>query len=119
SRAMLDNLPLLELLPPDARQLVVDSFVPVAFPFGSVIVTEGEEADAFYVLATGRARVVKKGEHGQEVSLAAMRPGDSFGEIGLLQQTTRSATVRASADVELFRLDRSVFEALVRNHPAL
>jgi HlyB family type I secretion system ABC transporter len=119
SRSVLDGLPLLELLPPDARKLVVDSFVPVSVPFGGVIVSEGDEADAFYVLSTGRARVVKKGEGGPEVSLATMRPGDCFGEIGLLQHARRSATVRASADVELFRLDRSVFDALVGNHPAI
>jgi ATP-binding cassette subfamily B protein len=116
---VLNNLRLLELLPADARQLVVDSFVPVSLPFGSVIVAEGEDADAFYVLAAGRARVVKKSENGEEITLAALRPGDSFGEMGLLRREKRSATVRASADVDLFRLDRSVFEALVRNHPAI
>ena len=117
--AVLDDVPLLKLLPQEVRSLVVGSFVPVSFPFGSTIVQEGEPADAFYVLTSGRARVVKRGERGDEVSLAVLKPGESFGEIALLEQTTRIATVRASADVEALRLDRSVFNALVRNHPVI
>jgi ATP-binding cassette subfamily B protein len=119
TQAVLDSLPLLELLPPEARRLVVGSFALQSFPFGSVIVTEGEEAAAFYVLATGRARVIKRGEHGEEIALAMLRPGDSFGEMALLQKAKRFATVRASEDVEVFRLDRSVFDALVRTNPAI
>jgi ATP-binding cassette subfamily B protein len=119
SSSVLSNLRLLELLPPDARQLVEYSFVPVSLPFGSVIVSEGDEADAYYVLASGRARVVKKGENGGEVTLSVMRPGDGFGEMGLLRQERRSASVRASSDVELLRLDRSVFDALAQSHPTI
>jgi ATP-binding cassette subfamily B protein len=118
-RSFLHGLPALRFLPPELRKLVVDSFVPAAFPFGGVIVQEGDEADALYVLVSGRARVVKLAEGGEEVPLNTLRPGDSFGEIGLLEQATRTATVRASSDVEVFRLDRSVFTALVENHPEI
>ncbi|HEY6147709.1 MAG TPA: cyclic nucleotide-binding domain-containing protein, partial [Thermoanaerobaculia bacterium] len=69
SRAALHDLPLLAFLPPAVRELVVDSFVPESFEFGSPIVREGEKADAFYVLVSGRARVVKTGRGGEEVSL--------------------------------------------------
>jgi HlyB family type I secretion system ABC transporter len=117
SRALLHDLPLLTFLPTDVRELVVDSFVPASFAFGSPIVLEGDEADAFYVLVSGRARVIKAGQGGEEVSLNVLRPGDSFGEMALLDSTTRAATVRASSDVEVFRLDKSVFNALVESNP--
>ncbi|HEY7676695.1 MAG TPA: peptidase domain-containing ABC transporter [Candidatus Methylomirabilis sp.] len=119
ARSMLADLPALGLLPPDLRKLVVDSFVPASFPFGSLIVREGDEGDAFYVLASGRARVVKQAEGGEEIALNVLRPGDSFGEMGLLERTARTATVRASSDAEVFRLDRSVFTALVENYPEI
>jgi ATP-binding cassette subfamily B protein len=115
----LDDLPILRLLPDAARALVVHSFVPASFPFGSVIVREGEVADAFYVLVSGRARALKQDEHGEEVSLGFLQAGDSFGEMALLDGAPRSATVRASSDVVAMRLDRSVFEALLRVHPEL
>src|SRR5262249_6231713 len=107
---MLQELPLLQFLKPDASALVTSSFVPASFQYGSVIVREGDKADAFFVLASGKARVVKTTPSG-EVSLNMMRPGDSFGEMGLLDpNAVRSATVRASSEVEVLRLDRGVFD---------
>lgn len=115
----LRDLPLLRFLSAEVRRQVVDRFVPAAHPFGSVIVREGEPADAFYVLVSGRARVVKATDSGEEIALSSLRPGDSFGEMGLLEQTARRATVRASSDVEVLRLDRSAFEALLAAQPDL
>jgi HlyB family type I secretion system ABC transporter len=114
-----ENLPLLSFLPPDVRDLVAARFEPQSFQFGDIIVREGEPAGAFYVLVSGRARVVKQGLDNQEVSLNVLRAGDSFGEMALLEHTTRTATVRASGDVQVLRLDRSAFEALVADHPAI
>ncbi len=118
-RAFLHDFPLLQFVPVEARKLVVDSFVPASFAFGDPIVTEGDVADAFYVVVSGAARVLKTGPRGEEISLNILRPGDSFGEIGLLEETSRTATVRASSDVEVLRLDRAVFRALVRHNPEI
>ncbi len=116
-RSRLHDLPLLRFLQPEVRTLVVESFAPASFAFGGTIVREGEAGDAFYVLTSGRAHVIKQGANGEEVSLNVLRPGDSFGEMALLEETRRSATVRASSDVEVLRLDRSVFHALLETHP--
>ena len=113
----LDHLPALSLLAEDVRRLLIASFVPVEYPFGAVIVTEGDPADAFYLLVTGSARVLKRGEDGDEVPLSVLRAGDSFGESGLLEKGPRTATVRASEKVEVLRLDGAVFSALTASHP--
>jgi ABC-type bacteriocin/lantibiotic exporter with double-glycine peptidase domain/CRP-like cAMP-binding protein len=119
SRSVLENHPIIQVLPQDARALVIQSFVPVLYPFGSTIVREGDEADAFYIVASGRARVIKLGENGEELSLNFLRAGEGFGEMALLRHTTRTASIRASTDVEVFRLDRSVLDALLHQHPAV
>jgi ATP-binding cassette subfamily B protein len=116
-RDLLEGLAILRFLPASARGLVVDSFVPVSYSFGDTIVKEGDPADAFYVLVSGRARIVKRTEQGEEISLSMLRPGDSFGEMGLLEHSTRTATVRASSDVSALRLDKSVFESLLKQSP--
>jgi ATP-binding cassette subfamily B protein len=113
----LRGLPMLEFMPVGLRRLIADSFVSMSVPFGSVIVREGEEADAFFVMAAGRARAVKTGADGEEVPLGIVQPGDTFGEFAILEGNTRSATVRASSEVEVLRLDRSIFQALLRTHP--
>jgi hypothetical protein len=50
---VLDDLPILRFLPDDARVLVVRQFVATAFPFGGVIVSEGDATDALFVLVSG------------------------------------------------------------------
>ena len=95
-RSVLDELPALRAMPDDVRSLVSDTFEPVSYEFGDAIVREGDDADAFYVLVSGTARVVKRTEHGEEVPLNVVHRSDSFGEMGLLGDSTRVATVRAS-----------------------
>jgi HlyB family type I secretion system ABC transporter len=113
----IEHLPALTLLSEDVRRLLTASFEPVAYPFGGVIVREGDPGDAFYVLISGTARVVKTGENDDEVPLNVLHAGDSFGEMALLERVERNATVRASSPVEALRLDGAVFSALTRSHP--
>src|SRR5436305_8003000 len=88
--------------------------------FGELIVKQGEPANAFYILISGRARVVKSGaSNGEEIVLGTLRPGDSFGEAALSEGGTRSATVRCSTSVEVLRLDRAEFLALIEAVPEL
>ncbi len=116
---VLDGLPLLDGLEGDVRALVARSFVPVAFAFGETVVSRGDPADAFYVVAEGAARVLVEDENGEEISLNRLGPGDAFGEIALLEDSPRSATVRASSPLVVLRLDRGVFLAAVELHPGL
>jgi len=115
----IEQLGLLQFLPQDVRQYLLGSFVPVSYSFGSEIVREGTPGDALYVLVKGRCRVVKRADNGEEISLGAIRAGESFGEQGLLSRAALAATVRASSDVELLKLDRTVFEGLIRQRPDL
>jgi len=88
--------------------------------FGDLIVKYGDPANAFYILISGRARVVKLGaNNGEEIVLGTLRPGDSFGEAALSEGGTRSATVRCSTRVEVLRLDRAEFLALTEAVPEL
>ena len=109
SLRVLDELPAFRAMPEDVRRVVGEAFEPVAYDFGQVIVREGDPADAFYVVVSGTARVLKRGENGEEVPLNLLGRGESFGEMGLLSDSTRNATVRASGRVQALRLDRGTF----------
>src|SRR5262245_41432769 len=95
-RIALEELPMMMFLPQDLKRLVMDCFVPASFNFGGDIVVEGEESDAVYVLAEGRARMVKRGVNGEEIPLNVLKPGETFGATGLLDPSMigkRSTTV--------------------------
>ena len=89
------------------------------YDFGDVIVKQGDPADAFYVLTTGRARAVKIRADGEEIPLGVLKPGDSFGEAALAEGGTRNATVRCSTAVDVLRIDRDDFLQLVSQEPDL
>ncbi|MEW6126837.1 MAG: peptidase domain-containing ABC transporter [Acidobacteriota bacterium] len=118
----LEELPMMKSLPPELKKLVMDCFVPAHFTFGGDIVTEGEATDAVYVLAEGRARMVKRAANGEEIPLNVLKPGETFGATGLLDPASigkRTTTVRASSDVQAYKLDPALFQALLANHPEI
>jgi CRP-like cAMP-binding protein len=118
----LEELPMMLFLPPELKKPVMDCFVPASFSFGGDILTEGQEADGVYVMAEGRARMVKLGANGEEIPLNMLKPGETFGATGLLDPTAigkRTTTVRASSDVQAYKLDPALFQALLANHPEI
>jgi CRP-like cAMP-binding protein/predicted MFS family arabinose efflux permease len=80
-------------------------------PIGEVVIHEGEDADAFYVLIGGRARVSAASTvaPGESQSLAELGAGDHFGEIGLLERRPRTATVEAITPLTLRRIEGEEF----------
>ena len=110
---------MLQFMPAELRRLIADSFVSLSFPFGTVIVREGR-GSRFPLRARVRpcpARV-KRGEGEEEVPGRDPPPGRHVRRARARREhVTRSATVRASSDVEALRLDRSIFQALLKTHP--
>ena len=83
---------------------------------GVAVVTEGWRADAFYVIATGELHVSARGEHATAQSLGDIQPGDYFGEIGLIEQIPRTATVHSSTPCDLLRIDGPALVAALTEH---
>jgi CRP/FNR family cyclic AMP-dependent transcriptional regulator len=83
-------------------------------PPGKVLCKEGEVGRQFFVIIDGKAEVTKKGKR-----VATRRDGDFFGEIALLEQTPRMATVTAKTPLRLFVLTRKDFRHLVEENPSV
>ena len=89
------------------------------FPAGAVIVGQDDRGDSLYVLARGKVKVVLFGKQGREIILTMFKtPGDFFGEMSLLDDEPRSATVVAVEPSALFVLSRAAFRAHVEAQPA-
>lgn len=83
-------------------------------PAGKVLCKEGEVGQEFFVIINGEAEVTKNGER-----LATRGAGEFFGEIALLEQTQRMATVTARTPLRFFVLTRRDFRQLIRDNPGV
>jgi len=88
-----------------------------AMPGGAVLFEFGDESDALYVLKSGSMGAFKPDASGQFRLDGIVAAGETVGELGLIVDQPRSATVRALRDSELLRLSRKGFLALVHHHP--
>jgi MFS family permease len=106
---LLHALPMFEALGPAELERIAGQVTVVRAPAGTGVVVEGEEGDRFFVIADGSVEVTR-----QDRRLAALGRGDYFGEIALLRDMPRTATVTATSDLELLAMDRVNFvEAIV------
>jgi subfamily B ATP-binding cassette protein HlyB/CyaB len=89
------------------------------YTLGQTICRKGDHSDSFFIVYSGRARVVGENANGEEVSVGILTRGNSFGEQGLLTNTERQFTVRAAGDLVLLRLTEQEFESILPRHPEL
>src|SRR6187200_490900 len=93
---------------------------PLFYPSGSIIFRQAEPGDAFYLVATGSVGVYSASRtNAAETRLKVLHAGEPFGKMALLTNSPRTATIKAEADCEVLRLDRSSFLDLVREQPSV
>src|SRR5206468_768760 len=109
---ILVSVPIFTPLPGGSLEHLAARLVPLRVEAGTVIVREGDAGDRFYIVAEGELDVAQDG-----MRVAELAPGGYFGEIALLRDITRTATVTARSDAVLYALDREDFLAAVTGHP--
>jgi MFS family permease len=109
--ALLRGVPMFAALAAASLELLASRLERVRVPQGEEVIRQGQAGDRFYLIESGEVEVFEDG-------LFARRegPGDFFGEIALIRDVPRTATVRAVTDVELLALDREPFIAAVTGH---
>jgi CRP-like cAMP-binding protein len=110
---LLDQVHMFEPLSLAAKEQIAADLVSVSVAAGKVVIREGDPGDCFYLVAGGELEVDAEGLH-REVG-----PGDYFGEIALMQDVPRTATVRATVDSTLFTLEREAFLRAVTGRPSM
>ena len=109
--ALLRGSPIFEPLPPGTLEALAQRLQPRRFETGDVVFAQGEPGDDFYLVDTGRAGVAVDGE-----VVAEAGPGESFGEIALLRDVPRTATVTALTELAAYALERDAFLDAVAGH---
>ena len=109
---LLGATPIFAPLPGAALEHLASRLVPLRVEAGTVVVREGDAGDRFYIVVEGTLDVIQGGAH-----LTDLEQGGYFGEIALLRDVVRTATVVATTNAVLYALDRDDFLAAVTGHP--
>jgi len=116
-KIVLQRSPLFRGLAPPALERIAALATQRNFGTGEIVCSQGDPGDALYAVVTGRIRISSGAADGREIFLNIMEPGDSFGEIALLDGGTRTATAVAMVASELVSLRRDHLLALLEREP--
>mmetsp|Transcript_5969 Transcript_5969/g.22654 ORF Transcript_5969/g.22654 Transcript_5969/m.22654 type:complete len:647 (-) Transcript_5969:68-2008(-) len=108
----LKKVTILENLTPYERMTVSDALVPCEYKDGEVIIKEGGQAYSFYIITEGEVKVTKRIE-GEVREVARLQKSNYFGELALLFEQPRAATVIAVGNVKCIKMDRKSFNNLL------
>jgi hypothetical protein len=113
-----DINPLFAAFSKDEFGAIVDKLEPLTFIAGERIIAEGDDGDAMYLISRGGGKVIKEVE-GQELVLDQLGEGEFFGEMSLLVGGPRSASVFATSDTEVLRLQATELFEVMKKYPRI
>jgi cAMP-dependent protein kinase regulator len=108
--SFLEEVPLFSTLTAYERSKIADALDTHKYPAGSAIIKEGDVGDKFYILESGDAEAFKRGE---DKPLKAYGKGDYFGELALLEDKPRAASVISKSEVKVATLGKDGFQRLL------
>ncbi len=115
----LHSIPMLQSLDEQVLKTLAEIFITERCPADRDVFREGDAGDKFYIVARGKLTVWVKTPDGGQKQIRTMDDGDHFGEIALMEDTTRTATVHTSTDCIFLTLARDPFLNLLQREPKL
>lgn len=106
------RMPIFAPLPPPAIEFIVANLIAMEVPAGEVVIREGDVGDRVFMIVDGEAEVTRGGAH-----VVDLTEGEHVGEVALLRDVPRTATVSAKTPLKLLALDRAPFLEAVTGHP--
>jgi CRP/FNR family transcriptional regulator len=114
---LLRRVPLFMTLAPEELDQVAQVAVPRRFAASQVVFREGDASDTCYVIRDGHVRAVRAHLDGRTITLAQFGPGDFFGELAMLDEERRSATIETLEETEALAILGTDMRRLLRQHP--
>ncbi len=102
--SLLQSSPLFADLHTEELELLCDLCQSITYKAGDVIVLEGEVGDSVYIVESGEACALRLDSEGREQPVAVFKRGQFFGEMSVIERSTRSATVKASTECRILML---------------
>jgi ATP-binding cassette subfamily B protein len=109
----LKHYPIFESVDTKLLEEIASLFVTESYPSDRVVVREGTPGNRFYLIAHGQVSVIKNGVDGTQKTVGVLEDGDYFGEIALIKNIPRSATIRTLTPCVMLSLHREIFQNLL------
>jgi rhodanese-related sulfurtransferase len=106
-----------DYLPKDKLAEIVKTIHTLVLPPGAIIFRQGDPADNFYIVRSGKLRAFRSNEEGLETDIGVLGPGDIFGEVALLTGNLRSGSVETLEETVLSVLPKEQFDQIVKDYP--
>jgi CRP/FNR family transcriptional regulator, cyclic AMP receptor protein len=116
---LLRRVPMFAALTDEDLERVATVTVPRQFAAGEFVFRQGDSSDTCYVVHSGRVRATRSHSDGRTITLAAFGPGEVFGELAVLEEERRSATIEALEDTEAVAILGGDMRRLLSVHPQI
>jgi CRP-like cAMP-binding protein len=115
ARRALGQTPLFAGLPMEQLEALIEHMEVLSLPVGTVVFREGDPGDALFIVSEGEVSVGSEGP--PRVEMHRVGPGGFFGEVSLITEGPRTATVTTIAPTELIKIDRMAMSTVIGEHP--
>lgn len=112
----LGNIPIFSQLPDDALRSLASHATIKTYPKNSIVINEGDDTASFHFILSGTVRVYLSDENGKELTLSVDGPGKYFGELALLDDAPRSASVITCEKATCGIISKAEFKAWLNNN---
>ena len=114
---MLKNIPLFSCLTDSELTAIEKVAVKKTFPKNTILLSEGDSTDALYVICEGKVKVTIDDNEGKELILSILGTGEYFGEMSLLDDEPRSASVTTKETTQLLIISKNDFMGFFSSNP--
>lgn len=116
---MFHKVSLFEGLSEDELGKLAQHSITRSYPKNAILINEGDRSDSLYVIEQGKVKVFVSDEEGREMILNILSPGDYFGELALIDDAPRSASVMTLQPTKLVMISRTDFQLCLRDSPEM
>ena len=116
---MLENIAIFSGLNEAERKILEQHMVKRTFQKNTVVINEGDEANSLFIIIEGSVKVFLSNEEGKEIIINTQGPGEHFGELALLDNEPRSASVMTLVKSTIGVISKADFQSVLARHPEL
>ena len=111
------RLPLFSVLPENVLLELSGIVKELSYKRNTIVISQGDDTRSLYIVLHGRLKVLASDEEGNQTIFSFLGAGDFFGELSLLDDAPRSASVITVEDTQVLHLSHQYFNEFIKNHP--